>query len=491
VHINRREILTALAGLPLLATAARAQRTTATTPDRPNVLLIMADDAGREMFGFTGGTYAPTPYLDALAARSMRVDQCYSTPLCAPSRVELLAGLYPFENGWINNPRSDDFCRVLSPDLPTLGHVFQDAGYRTALAGKWHLSLPDVAPDRISEAGFDEWLSWIWMMANDDRHFSPYWDPGIVTATAGVEIREGVYGPNLFAGFLMNFMAEAAADNAPFFAYYPMVLPHSPFCETPGDAPDFASLMDEEAHYAGQTPPVCDPITARTTQFFPGLMSYTDQIVGRLVEFLDASGLFDNTLVIFTTDNGTHRDINAPYRGETVSGGKATFFDLGVNVPLLLAGAGVPQGAVAASTDFVGLHEMLGELAGGNSAWRHKIPSSTFAMTALDDGWAISDGRWKLVSLGPRAYAVNRRRNGSRDFGSRTPMARTSLYDLQTDPHENHPWNPLSVMTNSTAREQWLRLEREAMRRFNARDHLGLETHYPLGHGDCVDSPAE
>lgn len=484
MNLNRRQLLAALAGLALLPSASFAQVRRG-MPDRPNVLLIMADDAGREMFGYSGGTYTATPRIDALAARSMRLDQCYSTPICAPSRVELLTGLYPFENGWVNNPRPNDHCRIMSTEIPTLGRVFQNAGYRTALAGKWHLSHPDVQPDHITEAGFDEWLAWAWVRASDNEHFNIYWDPAVVTASEGITIREGALGPNLYAGFLMNFMARAAAANEPFFAYYPMVLPHSPFCEMPDEAPDFASLMDDDTHYEG-TVPTCDPITERTTNLFPQLINYTDQIVGRLVEFLDTNGLFDNTVVVFTTDNGTHRDITAFYQGQEVSGGKGTFFDLGINAPFIMGGGGVPAGDVTAPIDFTGIHNALANLAVGDPNWQQVITQSAYAMTALDDGWAISDGRWKYVSLGPRAYAVNRKRNERRAHGSRTPFSRKCLYDLRADPFENHPWNPLSVMTNPEARAQWERLEAEGERRFAARGHIRPDVHYPRGHEDCL-----
>ena len=115
---------------------------------RPNILLIMADDVGRETLGCYGGSSYRTPHLDALAASGTRFRHCYSMPVCHPSRLAIMAGRYPLRNpaGWGSWPAG----------ITTFANVLQDAGYATAVAGKWQLALLKRKPDHAGLLGFDE-----------------------------------------------------------------------------------------------------------------------------------------------------------------------------------------------------------------------------------------------------------------------------------------------------------------------------------------------
>ena len=121
---------------------------------RPNVLLILADDLGYEAPGYNGGTSFRTPHLDRLAETGMRFERCYCTPLCSPSRVELMTGRYGFRNyrGW----------GILDPAERTFGHLLRDAGYATCVSGKWQLCRFDQPgqADHPKRAGFEESCVW-------------------------------------------------------------------------------------------------------------------------------------------------------------------------------------------------------------------------------------------------------------------------------------------------------------------------------------------
>ncbi len=486
--LSRREIITGLAGVPLLSAAARGQ-STASGRDRPmNVILIMADDAGRELFDFTDGQYQPTPHLSALAATSANLRTCYATPLCSPSRASLLTGLYAFENGWADNPRDDALCRVLAPGLRTLGNIFQDAGYHTALAGKWHLSHQDIAPERVAEAGFDNALAWAWRYGRQDSSYSYYWEPDVLLNGGTVEIPQGTYRPDMFAGFMLRAMAEAAADGVPFFGYYPMVLTHGPYCPAPGEAPDFSSLMDETRFHDTALP--CDEGNVNTAASFRSMVNYTDQLVGRVLQYLDYTGLRDNTLVVFTTDNGTKRDVTGRYHGSEVSGGKGTFTDLGINVPTIVSAPGVAAGPVNMPFDFVGIHNMLAEVAAGarGPAINAALNTSTHAMTGLGGSWAITDGTWKLVSLDGAGFADMRRRSSRRNIPFTMPHTRQALFHIASDPLEQRPITPTAALSGDTTRAAWQNLMGEARARLNARHHVPRSAHYPFGRNCDTDT---
>ncbi|MEX2141381.1 MAG: sulfatase-like hydrolase/transferase, partial [Pirellulales bacterium] len=132
-----------------LLTAGVLGKATAEESTRPNIVLIMADDLSYECLGVNGGRSYKTPHLDALAAGGVRFTHCYSTPLCTPSRVQLLTGKYNFRN----------YTQFAHMDLreTTFADLLKSAGYRTCIAGKWQLSGDAQAPQQI---GFDEYCLW-------------------------------------------------------------------------------------------------------------------------------------------------------------------------------------------------------------------------------------------------------------------------------------------------------------------------------------------
>ncbi len=298
---------------------------------RPNVVLIMADDMGYECVGANGGTSYATPALDRLAAEGMRFEHCYSQPICTPSRVKLMTGIY--------NQRNYIRFGLLDPAATTFAHLFRDAGYATAVAGKWQLGGGRGAPRHF---GFDEWLLWQ-LTVRESR----YPNPVLETDGRVVTYENGEYGPDLVTDFLCDFVRRHR--DRPFLVYYPMILPHWPFEPTPdstGWNPKAKGVLKGKG----------DP------RLFRDMVQHTDKVVGRIVRELDELDIRDRTLVLFTGDNGTAAGIRSQLDGRTVVGAKGKTTDAGTRAPFIASWPGVIRpGSV--SSDLVDLSDFLPTIA--------------------------------------------------------------------------------------------------------------------------------
>ena len=325
---------------------------TAVTAEKTNVILIMADDVGWEAFGCYGAEDYETPNIDKMAAEGVRFEHCYSTPICTTSRVMIMTGKYNFRNY--------THFGYLSPEEKTFGHLMRDAGYKTAIAGKWQLnglynSLEGHDDSsRPVQAGFDEYSLWQLTKQKADGG-ERFWNPAIEQNGEFFtpEDNAGKYGPDLFCDFLCDFMDRNQKE--PFFLYYPMVLVHSPFVPTPdtiGDRP-----RDERANKGSK---------GEAKQHFQSMVNYMDKIIGRLVQKTENLGIAENTLIVFTADNGTHTGITSRWRGQSIQGGKAKMDDMGTHVPLVAYQKGrTPEGVVLPDlVDFTDIYPTLAQAAG-------------------------------------------------------------------------------------------------------------------------------
>ena len=284
--------LTILAMLTSVVTAA----------DKPvNILLIMADDVGFECFSSYGSKEYSTPRLDTLAEAGIRFENCHSTPVCTPSRVNLLSGKSNIFN-------YEDF-GIYPKGEPTFAHYFKQSGYATAVAGKWQL-LTEAGGTRPQEAGFDTYCLWNTPLTTRER----YWNPSLEKDGALMDLPDDSYGPDVCTDFLADFIKSCAETDTPFLAYYPMILVHDPFLPTP-NSKDRDETGDKKN--------------------FVDMVNYMDALVGRLVDTLEANGLRDNTLIVFTADNGTNKNIVSEFKGQPLPGGKGFTRDHGTHVPLI------------------------------------------------------------------------------------------------------------------------------------------------------------
>lgn len=281
---------------------------------RPNIVLIMADDMGYECIGANGSTAYRTPNIDRLSETGLRFEQCYSQPLCTPSRVKIMTGKYNYRN-------YEDF-GYLNPKQKTFGNLLQDAGYATLIAGKWQLNgLNRNNPNnqdvnRPYHFGFDEYC--LWQLNRAKKEGERFANPLITQNGVDLPRDKNAYGPQVFADYVSDFV-ERKADQ-PFFVYYPMVLVHNPFVPTP-DSPEWA---DPSRRYE------------KDTAYFADMVAYTDKIVHQIESKLKEKNIWDNTLFIFTGDNGTNTSIVTKTNYAKVIGGKGFTKNTGNHVPMVI-----------------------------------------------------------------------------------------------------------------------------------------------------------
>lgn len=303
---------------------------TLTAAERKNIILIMADDSAADNYGCYGSTFFSTPRLDALAAGGARFTHCYSEPVCTASRVKIMTGR--------DNIRNYVAFGTLDKSETTFGTMMKNAGYATAIAGKWQLHggpNGSLAPD----CGFDTFCLWNYPGSSRSR----FWKPSIIRDGKLLKTTDDDYGPDLFTDYMVEFI-EANKDQ-PFFAYYPMVLVHSPFVRTPDSKPEEAGDKQSKA-----------------LNHFRDMTAYADKCVGRIIDALEKNGLRENTVVIYTTDNGTGRSLKYPYKDEQRQGEKAYATDGGTHAPLIVNCPGtVPAGIV--TDDLVDFSDVMPTLA--------------------------------------------------------------------------------------------------------------------------------
>lgn len=337
-------------------------------PDQPNILFILADDVGQEVLGCYGGESYDTPHLDHLAATGMMFRHGFSMPVCHPTRLTLMTGKYPFRHGrvtWGDFPESEE--------PYTWPNLLKTAGYSVGIAGKWQLCLMRDDLDHPKRLGFDHSDLFGW-------HEGPrYYEPMIYRNGVVRDDTLGHYGPDLYVDSLVEFMKENR--DRPFMAYYSMAVCH-----------EVTDDLD---------PPVPHGPFDRYDSF-PEMVAEMDRNVGRLVAALEALDLRDNTLILFTADNGTPPEIiiradgsdliRTPVvslqDGREVPGGKKKLTDDGTNVPLI---ANWPNRIDPAQTvdDLVDMSDYLPtfvELAGGELPADRPIDGVSFASRLLGKG---------------------------------------------------------------------------------------------------------
>lgn len=288
---------------------------------KPNIILVMVDDIGIEGIGCYGGLSYKTPQIDKMAAEGIRFTHAYAQPLCTNTRMQLMTGLF--------NNRNWQYFGILPKDSKTIGHYMQEAGYNTCIAGKWQLQSydpPDYPGAELrrgtgmhpKDAGFDEYSLYHSLHTEDkgSRYAKPtYLENGKLQK----ELKDK-YGPDMWLNYVTDYIDRKKDDSKPFFIYYPMALPHWPMQPTP-DSPEWKEherRLEED------------------TRYFKDMVEYMDKIVGKLIEHVDKSGVSDNTMIIFYSDNGTHLKITSQTKNGPVAGGKAMPTNAGTHVPLIV-----------------------------------------------------------------------------------------------------------------------------------------------------------
>ena len=343
-RFHRRVLLLCAAAL-VAAPAVDAQRA---QRGRPNVVIILVDDMGWSDIGPYGGEI-PTPHLDALAAGGMRFTQFYATPRCSPSRASLLTGLYPHQAGMghldnVIREGSSGTTGRLNDRSVTIAEVLRDAGYFTAMAGKWHLGQQNGSPPW--QRGFDRVLNiragGIFFpnqnfQGGDEltkRGQEPLYLDGQPIPRDSPQLGQNWYTTFLWTDFALKFIDEAKKANKPFFVYIPHNAPHFPLMAPPELIAKYRGkyqagwdrlraeryrrqiemgVIDARWPLSSRDPdsPAWDSLPDAARHRFDHLMAVyaamieaIDTSVGTLVKGLQARGVLDDTLILFLSDNG-------------------------------------------------------------------------------------------------------------------------------------------------------------------------------------------
>ncbi|MFZ9745017.1 MAG: sulfatase-like hydrolase/transferase, partial [Opitutaceae bacterium] len=298
----------------LLATAAASAADHATL--RPNVIFILSDDVGIVNHSTYGGGFE-TPHVDTLAKQGLKFTHCYSTPLCGPSRFQALTGRYPFRTGHISN-QSEAFPTPKQEVM--ISTVMKQAGYATLCIGKW-----GQVNQNPGAWGFDEYLTY----RNEES--ARYWggkDQAYLRNGQEVPFGEDEYLPDIQHQYMMDFIDRKKGGR--FFIYYPTIQIHTPLLRTPDSKPDAK-------------------VGPREEQIYRDNVAYMDKLIGRLVAGLEQRGLLENTLIIYSGDNGAQRNFIQieTLHGRHVAGRKGQMNEGGTRVPLIAYWKGVtPVGKV-------------------------------------------------------------------------------------------------------------------------------------------------
>ncbi len=368
-HIGRRFIQRAMLAIGLLLAAPLA----AASPAMPNIILILADDLGWRELGCYGQEKIQTPHIDRLAAGGMRFNQFHAgSAVCAPSRCNLLTGMHG-GHAWIRNNhevksgRKDWFGgqMPLPEALPNIAKTLKQHGYATGCFGKWGLGAQESTGDPLKQ-GFDVFFGYNCQRNAHDLYPEYLEDNDRILRLEGNRRGQGrgQYAPALIAGRALDFIRQN--KSRPFFLYYPTVLPHLPLQVPEEELSRYRGKWPETPYSAGsyqshETPKAC----------YAAMISMMDRHVGRIMDLLGELGLEENTVVLFTSDNGTtHLKEQVDYRFfdsvGPLRGLKGQLYEGGIRVPLVARWPGkIPPGTaselVAAQYD---LPATLAEIAG-------------------------------------------------------------------------------------------------------------------------------
>ena len=457
----RRHLSTALLALVTLSTACANTQGTAregAARKQPNVLFVMADDLGYGELGSFGQQKIRTPRLDQLAEEGMRLTRHYcGSPVCAPSRCVLMTGKHPGKASVRNNKEHKPEGQwALPTSEPMMSEMMKDAGYTTGAFGKWGLGPPLTDSDPIAR-GYDRFFGY-----NCQRHAHSYYtdylwsdrervklanDPAI-SGHGKLKAGEDADDPASYARFrgedyAPDHILDAAKDflrqskDRPFFLYYPSVIPHLAL-----HIPEA-----ELAQYEGEFPETPYPGGKGYTPHFKPRAAYAamitrlDRSVGELLDLLDELGLAEDTIVVFTSDNGaTH----SPVGGTDVDffdscgglrGRKGSMYEGGIRVPGIVRWPG--RVAAGSSSDRVTGFEdwmpTLAELCGG------EVPTGcngvSFAATLTGDDQGARDFLYREFA-GYRGWQAVWQGDYKLVRSNMHKQPKTELFDLGSDPTE-------------------------------------------------------
>ncbi|MEM1183755.1 MAG: sulfatase [Planctomycetota bacterium] len=285
---------------------------------RPNIVLFLVDDLGWRDVGFMGSSYHETPHIDSIAAQGMVFSHAYANaPNCAPSRAALMSGMYaprtgvytvsPPDRGRARDRRLVPAANVnfIEPEVITIAERLRGSGYATCISGKWHIGRHDGPTGPIAQ-GFDRNIGG-YRKGHPDSYFSPYGNPALQDGP------DGEYLTDRLTDDVVAFLEEPRDE--PFFLYFPYYTVHTPIQPRPDLLSKTQTRAGDALHdHAG----------------YAAMVAALDESVGRVLDALDRIGASDNTLVVFSSDNGGHGGYT---RMDPLRGSKGMMWEGGTRVP--------------------------------------------------------------------------------------------------------------------------------------------------------------
>ncbi|MHA7944780.1 arylsulfatase [Formosa sp. 3Alg 14/1] len=394
--------------------------------EKPNVILILVDDQGYGDIGALGNPYIKTPHIDALHASSARFTDYHVNPTCAPTRAALLTGHNANRAGvWHTvNGRS-----ILLERETTVATIMKENGYATGLFGKWHLG--DNYPSRPQDKGFEEVVSF---GGGGIEQTMDYWDNDYFNDTyhrnGKLEQFEG-FCTDIWFDEAIKFMEVNKAKNKPFFCYLPTNAAHTPY------------FVDDK-----YSDPYKDNENIPSAAFY-GLIANVDENIGKLTEYLNSSGLIDNTILIFMTDNGTSAGAKIPKTDDRLDGFvtkgfnagmrgiKASKYEGGHRVPLFIhwKNGGITVGKdIDALTAHYDVVPTLVDLCNLNVKEDIKFDGQSLKPLIEGDDSYFKDR--VVITNSQRIDVPEPWRRTSLMQGKWRVIDGTELYDLKTDPEQ-------------------------------------------------------
>ena len=360
------------------------QKSLTETPSdpKPNIIFILIDDLGKEWISSYGAENIITPNIDALATGGTKFNNVYCMPQCTPSRVTFLTGQYPYRHGWVNHwdvPRWGGGAHFDETLNPSVAIEMKKAGYVTCIAGKWQIDDFRVEPKALTNNGFDDFCMWTGFETGIAASAERYQEPYLFTS-GGSKTYHDQFGPEVFNEFIKSFITTN--KDSSFFVYYPMVLTHTPFVNTP----DSKAESNLDKHKA--------------------MVEYTDKMVGEIVNLVDELEIRDNTLIILTSDNGTSRQISGMRYGKMVKGAKSQLSEAGVCIPFIASWPNELKSNTTSDAliDFSDLYPTLIDLANLELDSSNQVIDGKSFKTVLTENQPHSNRTW-IMSMGGGNHA--------------------------------------------------------------------------------------
>ena len=413
MNLSIRKLFSMLLALGLVLTGSLMA-------EKPNIVLVITDDQGYGDIAAHGHPILKTPHLDELHGEAVRLDDYHVAPTCAPTRCALYTGHWTNRTGVWHTIMGRSMLRA---NEITIGDVFGDAGYATGFFGKWHLG--DNYPYRPEDRGFQEVIRHggggvgqppdYWNNAYFD---DTYWYNGEPTKVKG-------HCTDVWFDYAKDFIGKQVAAKKPFVAIVSTNAPHGPM----HSPQEFADLYQEAFPTEGKKDPVAD-------RHYFGMISHIDDNVGRMRTFLQEKGVEENTIFIFTTDNGTVR--SKVFDGG-MSGGKGSELEGGHRVPFFLH---YPNGKLTGGrvvnelTAHVDILPTLIDLCGVGAPEGVKFDGTSIRhlLEKGDAGWPHPDR--VLITDSQRVKDPIKWRKCSIMSGKLRLVNGEKLYDVSTDPYQ-------------------------------------------------------